>query len=219
MTRFSKLILFLLLAGSLAAQQNVQYSYDAAGRLTSASYGNGTAITYTYDTRGQSAAARGDGGRESRRHGFLRHLRGGRCTGGRDDRLRVWPRGRHRRSECHRTSLAHRSVGNDDRVVTDSQGTARLAKFSRAAREPGDLLNHPREDRPRGMWTIKVTQARELNSQGPVLIESVASGIYTANAQGTAWPPLWSFKPGFPFWPWHGHSIHPLRSEQHVLSR
>ena len=25
--------------------------------------------------------------------------------------------------------------------------------------------------------------------------------------------------PGFPFWPWHGHSIHPLRSEQHVLSR
>ncbi len=27
------------------------------------------------------------------------------------------------------------------------------------------------------------------------------------------------FKPGFPFWPWHGHSIHPLRSEQHVLSR
>ena len=26
-------------------------------------------------------------------------------------------------------------------------------------------------------------------------------------------------KPGFPFWPWHGHSIHPLRSEQHVLSR
>ena len=30
---------------------------------------------------------------------------------------------------------------------------------------------------------------------------------------------LGSFKPGFPFWPWHGHSIHPLRSEQHVLSR
>ncbi len=27
------------------------------------------------------------------------------------------------------------------------------------------------------------------------------------------------FNPGFPFWPWHGHSIHPLRSEQHVLSR
>ena len=28
-----------------------------------------------------------------------------------------------------------------------------------------------------------------------------------------------AFQPGFPFWPWHGHSIHPLRSEQHVLSR
>ena len=28
-----------------------------------------------------------------------------------------------------------------------------------------------------------------------------------------------TIKPGFPFWPWHGHSIHPLRSEQHVLSR
>ena len=31
------------------------------------------------------------------------------------------------------------------------------------------------------------------------------------------WPV--DLQPGFPFWPWHGHSIHPLRSEQHVLSR
>ena len=28
-----------------------------------------------------------------------------------------------------------------------------------------------------------------------------------------------SFKPGFPFWPWHGHSIHPRRPECHVFSR
>ena len=27
------------------------------------------------------------------------------------------------------------------------------------------------------------------------------------------------FKPGFPFWPWHGHSIHPRCPEYHVFSR
>ena len=26
-------------------------------------------------------------------------------------------------------------------------------------------------------------------------------------------------KPGFPFWPWHGHSIHRRRPECHVFSR
>ena len=28
-----------------------------------------------------------------------------------------------------------------------------------------------------------------------------------------------SFKPGFPFWPWHGHRIHPRCAEYHVFSR
>ena len=27
-----------------------------------------------------------------------------------------------------------------------------------------------------------------------------------------------SFKPGFPFWPWHGRSIHPRCPEDHVFS-
>ncbi len=36
------------------------------------------------------------------------------------------------------------------------------------------------------------------------------------NSDGTGQRTLY---PGFPFCPWHGHSIHPLRSEQHVLSR
>ena len=52
MTRLSKLGLFLLLAGPLAAQQTIQYGYDAAGRLVSASYDNGTSIAYTYDNAG-----------------------------------------------------------------------------------------------------------------------------------------------------------------------
>jgi len=41
----------LAVAGSLAAQ-TVNYTYDAAGRLTGVSYPNGTAITYTYDAAG-----------------------------------------------------------------------------------------------------------------------------------------------------------------------
>ena len=29
----------------------------------------------------------------------------------------------------------------------------------------------------------------------------------------------WFSKPGFPFWPWHGHRIHPRCAEYHVFSR
>ena len=47
LTRFC---VFLVVAAALAAQ-TVSYTYDAAGRLTSVIYPNGT-ITYTYDTAG-----------------------------------------------------------------------------------------------------------------------------------------------------------------------
>jgi YD repeat-containing protein len=41
----------LAVAGALAAQ-TVNYTYDAAGRLTGVSYPNGTTIAYTYDPAG-----------------------------------------------------------------------------------------------------------------------------------------------------------------------
>jgi YD repeat-containing protein len=41
----------LAMAGGLAAQ-TVNYTYDAAGRLTGVSYPNGTTISYTYDAAG-----------------------------------------------------------------------------------------------------------------------------------------------------------------------
>ena len=47
----TRLLVFLAMAGALAAQ-TVNYSYDAAGRLTRASYPNGTTISYTYDPAG-----------------------------------------------------------------------------------------------------------------------------------------------------------------------
>ncbi len=28
-----------------------------------------------------------------------------------------------------------------------------------------------------------------------------------------------TYNPGFPFWPWHGHRIHPRCAEYHVFSR
>lgn len=40
-----------MVAGALAAQ-TVNYTYDAAGRLTGVSYPNGTVITYTFDAAG-----------------------------------------------------------------------------------------------------------------------------------------------------------------------
>ena len=48
------------------------------------------------------------------------------------------------------------------------------------------------------------------------LIRNADIAMYQAKADGMAQNSVY---PGFPFWPWHGHSIHPLRSEQHVLSR
>ena len=45
------LILTILLAG-LAIAGSVQYTYDAAGRLILADYGNGKTIAYTYDASG-----------------------------------------------------------------------------------------------------------------------------------------------------------------------
>jgi YD repeat-containing protein len=41
----------LVVAAALAAE-TVNYTYDAAGRLTGVSYPNGTTITYTYDAAG-----------------------------------------------------------------------------------------------------------------------------------------------------------------------
>jgi uncharacterized protein (TIGR03437 family) len=41
-----------LIASSLAAAGTVSYTYDAAGRLTQATYSNGSTIAYTYDKAG-----------------------------------------------------------------------------------------------------------------------------------------------------------------------
>lgn len=45
-------IILAALAGTLAAQTAVKYSYDAAGRLASVVYVNGATISYTYDAAG-----------------------------------------------------------------------------------------------------------------------------------------------------------------------
>src|ERR1700733_10329435 len=43
---------FLLISLLLAAAENINYTYDSAGRLTQAAYSNGSTITYTYDKAG-----------------------------------------------------------------------------------------------------------------------------------------------------------------------
>jgi len=48
---FGRIGILVAAAAGLAAQ-TVNYTYDAAGRLTSVSYPNGTTITYTYDPAG-----------------------------------------------------------------------------------------------------------------------------------------------------------------------
>ena len=46
----------LLAAVGLLLAETVSYQYDAAGRLTSAAYGNGTTVSYTYDKAGNLTA-------------------------------------------------------------------------------------------------------------------------------------------------------------------
>jgi YD repeat-containing protein len=49
--RMHRLLLSLSL-GALCHAATVNYTYDAAGRLTQVNYGNGTVVTYTYDAAG-----------------------------------------------------------------------------------------------------------------------------------------------------------------------
>ena len=181
MTRFSKLGLFLLLAGSLSAQQAVQYSYDAAGRLISAGSDNGTSITYTYDAAGNllrrevtaggnpvatvsSATFAADAplAAEMIVSGFGLGV----ATGAADVTELPLP-----------TELLGTTI-----EVTDSQGTARLAKFFALRENQANYLIPA--GTALGPATIKVTSGSGNMLTGAVQIESVAPGIYTANAQG-----------------------------------
>jgi uncharacterized protein (TIGR03437 family) len=48
-----KLLLWILLPASLfGGAATINYTYDAAGRLTKVDYGNGTSVSYTYDNAG-----------------------------------------------------------------------------------------------------------------------------------------------------------------------
>ena len=44
-------------------------------------------------------------------------------------------------------------------------------------------------------------------------------GSGTSTSGGRLGEPGSAINPGFPFWPWHGHSIHRRRPECHVFSR
>ena len=189
-TRYSKLILFLLFAGSVAARQTVQYGYDPAGRLTSASYSDGTSINYTYDDAGNllrrevtaggnpvatvsSATFEADGALAAEMivSGF--GLRVGAGTA--DITELPFP-----------TDLLGTSID-----VTDSQGTARLPKFFAL---PENQANHPTPaGTTLGTATIKVTSGSSNMLTGFVQIESVAPAFTRRKPKGPAWPQLWSF--------------------------
>src|SRR5579872_786497 len=48
----TKIMMIAVLFSLAAAAQNINYTYDASGRLALADYGNGTQIQYTYDDSG-----------------------------------------------------------------------------------------------------------------------------------------------------------------------
>ena len=50
------LMSFLWVSPSEGATTSVQYTYDPLGRVTTASYDNGTCIAYTYDANGNRTA-------------------------------------------------------------------------------------------------------------------------------------------------------------------
>jgi len=53
---WTTILLMLALATTAVRADSVTYTYDDAGRLTSATYANGTVITYTYDAAGNLTA-------------------------------------------------------------------------------------------------------------------------------------------------------------------
>src|SRR5437764_716232 len=60
-SRILLLLLTLLISGAAFADA-VTYTYDDAGRLTSAAYPNGTVIAYTYDAAGNLTSRNVTGG-------------------------------------------------------------------------------------------------------------------------------------------------------------
>ncbi len=57
-----KLMLYFLIAARLVAAAGVNYTYDAAGHLIAANYGNGSVITYAYDPAGNLISRSVQGG-------------------------------------------------------------------------------------------------------------------------------------------------------------
>ena len=150
--------------------------------MTSASYGNGTAITYTYDDAGNllrhevtaggnpvatvsSATFEADAALAAEM--IVSGFGLGVGTGAANVTELPLP-----------TDLLGTTI-----EVTDSQGTARLAKFFALRENQANYLIPA--GTALGAATIKVTSGSGNMLTGAVLIESVAPGIYTANAQGT----------------------------------
>ena len=180
MTRFSKLGLFLLFAGSLAAQQTVQYGYDAAGRLISASYDNGTAISYTYDAAGNLlrrdvtsgapfatvSAASFEKNVPLAAEMIVSGFGLGLATGIDVGRTIPLP-----------TELLGTSVD-----VTDSQGVTRPAPLFFVA--PQQINYMIPEGTALGVATVLVTSGAGGSSEGVLNIELVAPSLFAANEGG-----------------------------------
>jgi len=172
-----------ILCLATATAQTVNYSYDAAGRLTRADYGDAGAIAYTYDPAGnllQREVTRGAAGAfatisaasfavnqalapELIVSGFGADLASGVLA----------PTSTPLPTELLGTSVA----------VRDSAGTTRLASlFFVSAGQINYLIP---AGTALGEATITVTSGTGSVSVGTVQIERVAPALFTANQQGT----------------------------------
>ena len=66
---------------------------------------------------------------------------------------------------------------------------------------------------------VSVGQCLAENQLFDESVEDLAyvAGLSTVEAKGEFVEV--ALQPGFPFWPWHGHSIHPRCPEYHVFPR
>jgi uncharacterized protein (TIGR03437 family) len=174
-------ILFILLSVTASAQE-VRYTYDAAGRLARADYGNGRAIAYTHNTAGdltrrsfETSATAGftsvssasfAAGRPLSANMIASGFGAGLATGVLANTQATLP-----------TSLLGTSV-----MVTDSAGVARPAPLFAVA--PNQINYLVPAGTALGAARITVTSGTGTTIRGTADIARTSPGLYTANLQG-----------------------------------
>ena len=175
-------LLVFAFIGLLSAQTTVNYAYDAAGRLASADYGNGTVINYSFDPAGNLLRRSVTSGDARFTSVSSASFAAGQALAAEVIASGFGPGLAPGTAVAAETPLPTELLGT--RVdVTDSQGVTRAAPlFFVSAGQINYLI--PEGTAPGGA-TVRVTSGAAGVIEGALQIDQVAPSVYAANSQGT----------------------------------